>query len=658
MTEKYQPIPHRLKNMAVGGHVAGAVDILDDKKGKNQEVINEETDDSIALLQAAYRALTQSDVIPGELPVTGEANKIYRVPGEDSYTDYMWDGTDFVPMATYDNGVDEEPSDSDNVIKSRAVFKGMEYNDSYLSKLSIVDDEGNVVGYITTDDILKLFVGIDVPSINGFDINNYQDFTVPYNTLVDADNNIIAYIEDGIIKLISFDIVSSEDKSKSDIIARTYGIKSDIMSFAKLGSVSTEQFIVNTDNHHRTDSLDDMKTLITYLGLPFGIHLGDFVNRLNLNSLVYAASNIMSFQYPIICSIGNHDVGESSVCVENCCSSKKIYELFVDPLKAVSGINYIEDKPYFYYDRNGIRYIVLYDYDDNESFDETYWKAITYDASYPLIETGTEYVTGSKINVADYNEYSFEAVQDVTPTPLKHNKNRNNTQPCYKAYRGYLWYSSEQLLWLCNSLKSATDEGLKVVILKHMPFTSNATVLENDYVSPYYTSDLLHPRDFRYLDEDKDIVPAIVNAWLNKTTINKTIEPQSSYVNQVYDDNNNLIRELYDDCSSLPNASIEYDFSSMDNDPVFKFYMFGHSHADYMIQHNEYNQIGICFNGSLYKNPSVQDIKTFNDNSLIGDKQTVLTFIDESHVVFDRIGTSKAVHGNRIIDKRNLIINF
>ena len=24
MTEKYQPIPHRLKNMAVGGHVADA----------------------------------------------------------------------------------------------------------------------------------------------------------------------------------------------------------------------------------------------------------------------------------------------------------------------------------------------------------------------------------------------------------------------------------------------------------------------------------------------------------------------------------------------------------------------------------------------------------------------------------------------------------
>lgn len=44
MTEKYQPIPHRLKNMAVGGHVAGAVDIIDDLKDKDQQTINAEQD--------------------------------------------------------------------------------------------------------------------------------------------------------------------------------------------------------------------------------------------------------------------------------------------------------------------------------------------------------------------------------------------------------------------------------------------------------------------------------------------------------------------------------------------------------------------------------------------------------------------------------------
>lgn len=42
MTEKIQPIPHRIKNMAVGGHVAGAEDILDDSLSKNQQEINAE----------------------------------------------------------------------------------------------------------------------------------------------------------------------------------------------------------------------------------------------------------------------------------------------------------------------------------------------------------------------------------------------------------------------------------------------------------------------------------------------------------------------------------------------------------------------------------------------------------------------------------------
>ena len=51
MTEKIQPIPHRLKNMAVGGHVAGAEDILDDTLGKNQELVNHDVGISLESLE-------------------------------------------------------------------------------------------------------------------------------------------------------------------------------------------------------------------------------------------------------------------------------------------------------------------------------------------------------------------------------------------------------------------------------------------------------------------------------------------------------------------------------------------------------------------------------------------------------------------------------
>ena len=57
--------------------------------------------DDVATLQAAYAGLTQSDIVVGALPASGIANTIYRVPSTSSYSDYMWNGSDFVLMATY-----------------------------------------------------------------------------------------------------------------------------------------------------------------------------------------------------------------------------------------------------------------------------------------------------------------------------------------------------------------------------------------------------------------------------------------------------------------------------------------------------------------------------------------------------------------------------
>ena len=78
----------------------------------------------IQTLQALYNGLTQSDIIVGTLPASGEANKIYRVPGTGSYSDYMWDGEDFVLMATYNNGVDSVPTkNSQNLLESGGAYE-------------------------------------------------------------------------------------------------------------------------------------------------------------------------------------------------------------------------------------------------------------------------------------------------------------------------------------------------------------------------------------------------------------------------------------------------------------------------------------------------------------------------------------------------------
>lgn len=45
-------------------------------------------------------------MVIGALPSTGEQGIVYRVPGNGSYSDYMWNGTQFVLLATYSSSYD------------------------------------------------------------------------------------------------------------------------------------------------------------------------------------------------------------------------------------------------------------------------------------------------------------------------------------------------------------------------------------------------------------------------------------------------------------------------------------------------------------------------------------------------------------------------
>ena len=68
------------------------------------------------------------------LPSTGEANTIYRVPGVNSFTDYGWDGTTFVPLAHSSNGIDDTPTQgSDNFVKSNGIYNALGDIDKTLS---------------------------------------------------------------------------------------------------------------------------------------------------------------------------------------------------------------------------------------------------------------------------------------------------------------------------------------------------------------------------------------------------------------------------------------------------------------------------------------------------------------------------------------------
>lgn len=95
-------------------------------------------------LQQLYEALTQSDIeVVNAVPASGVANKIYRVVGETSYSDYMFNSSDLntpIKMATYDNAIDPEPiSESHNLVQSGGVYK--QINLTYQEQISPSENE-------------------------------------------------------------------------------------------------------------------------------------------------------------------------------------------------------------------------------------------------------------------------------------------------------------------------------------------------------------------------------------------------------------------------------------------------------------------------------------------------------------------------------------
>ena len=129
MTNKrYTYIPQRMKSVnKEDPYVTGAEDI-DAGNGKSQQVKNTEVDETLTQLSNEIDAVNKQDVIPVDtLPAvaTADPKKIYRVVGEDSYTDYMVNATGdgWKELATYSfPGIDDEPTvGSDNPAKSGGI---------------------------------------------------------------------------------------------------------------------------------------------------------------------------------------------------------------------------------------------------------------------------------------------------------------------------------------------------------------------------------------------------------------------------------------------------------------------------------------------------------------------------------------------------------
>lgn len=97
-----------------------------------------------------------NDIIIGTLPSSGVPNTIYRVPGTNSYTDYAWDGTQFVALGTFTgNGdIDNYPIvNSQNAVKGGGLFEELNIGNNLLlsSYPSVRAFINNLDKWIVTD---------------------------------------------------------------------------------------------------------------------------------------------------------------------------------------------------------------------------------------------------------------------------------------------------------------------------------------------------------------------------------------------------------------------------------------------------------------------------------------------------------------------------
>jgi len=82
-------------------------------------------------LRQLYNSLSQSKPVPVTAEewaamTSYEQGVIYRVAGETSYADWMYNGTTTIKMAEYDNAIDDEPTpNSNNLVKSGGIAKAI-----------------------------------------------------------------------------------------------------------------------------------------------------------------------------------------------------------------------------------------------------------------------------------------------------------------------------------------------------------------------------------------------------------------------------------------------------------------------------------------------------------------------------------------------------
>lgn len=214
--------PGMFKNLAVGGHLTTADQVLDDAIGKEQSQINAETAtalDNRYTKDETYSKEQLNNLITtpeqqyvtvedyASLPETGAADTVYRVANYDGievvsnkYAEYAWDGSAYQLLAVKEYGIDEKAliDSIDNVanfsnvsLSLRLTFttgKGINSSGEIFNKTERIATEGFMdISYINRHNNTPLY-DIENEEQIAYNIEpGYRLFVCYYNSAVEND---------------------------------------------------------------------------------------------------------------------------------------------------------------------------------------------------------------------------------------------------------------------------------------------------------------------------------------------------------------------------------------------------------------------------------------------------------------------------------------
>lgn len=358
---------------------------------------------------------------------------------------------------------------------------------------------------------------------------------------------------------------------------------------------------------------------------------------------------------------GNHDVGPTPF-VAYSRTDEEVYNDMIKPMidngmlrsgEYNTSENYA-DRCYYYHDFNNrkVRLIVLYEYGwRQELADNQYWEPVTYNADAPQIQENKTYTYDANnpviVNCHGYKNYSFQLKKTVT-TFSQSTSVFSDTMPRFKCTKGYQIFTKKQLEWFASVLNS-TPDGYGIVIASHQQIMNRTDVTNNKFSIGSNPDNTFYPRaNGNSYDQltDNIVIPKIIDAWKNKTTLSEKVAAIAGYTLEEIGDPRYL--NVLEDGGYKYMYELNLDFTQRtNNNTYFASYICGHEHCDMVERSKDFTyQYGIV---ATTPNPPYRtnsDIANVRDlSSPAYDSLTIYSVGNKNRIALCKYGNDRTVAG-------------